>query len=160
MFQLPFNLLWAIDRSRWDDIASGMKPRAMATGDLLWVIGVLLTAGLLLWLVLKWLSGRDKGELLNSPFRLFVELCRGHKLTWREGWLLWQVAAAQRLRQPAMLFLEPERLNPVNLPDKLQAKAAVLDGLRERLFAEEEPEAAKDTPGPDSSAQVPAPAAG
>lgn len=132
--------LWAIDRSRWDNIASGMKPRPVATVELLWLLGVLLTAGFMLWLVLKWLSGRDK-ERINSPFRLFVELCRGHKLTWREGWLLWQVAAAHRLPQPARLFLEPAWLDADTLPVKLQSKAALLNVLRDRLFAADEPEA-------------------
>ena len=50
--------------------------------------------------------------ILSSPNRLFLSLCRAHRIAWSDRWLLWRLAASQRLEDPVRVFLEPERLDP------------------------------------------------
>lgn len=71
----------------------------------------------------------------NSPRRLFLSLCRAHGLPWAETWLLWRVARARQLHEPARLFLEPEWLAPEELPPAFQPRAEQLRSLAKRLFA-------------------------
>jgi hypothetical protein len=134
------HLLFAFDYDRWGNIAGGMKSRPVDNGNLVAVLLTLTAIGLLLWLIVRFFTPRDKDNQYCSPLGLFLELCRAHKLPWGERWLLWQVAAAHRLRQPARLFLEPEWLTTEALPPKLQARAHALGNLRGRLFAEEPPD--------------------
>lgn len=71
-----------------------------------------------------------------SPLRLFFGLCRAHRLQWSQAWLLWRVARLHRLRDPARLFLEPERLDATAL-GRLRTRRTDLRALRDRLFGEE-----------------------
>jgi len=72
--------------------------------------------------------------LLSSPNRLFLSLCRAHGIAWSDRWLLWRLAASQRLKDPARLFLEPERLDPDLARPLSRRRAARLERLRLQLF--------------------------
>jgi len=128
---MPF----AINENRWGDIASNLKTKPVATDDLVLVLGILVGIGLLIWLLSYALSLRERRRNYASPLRLFISLCRAHRLKWGEGWLLWQLARAQQLRDPARLFLEPERLAPAGLPLALRLRAPLVADLQRRLFA-------------------------
>jgi len=67
---------------------------------------------------------------------LFTELCRAHKLNWRQRWLLWRLARIEQLSHPARLFLEPEWYAAAGLPRELRHNAAQLNAIRARLFAD------------------------
>jgi hypothetical protein len=71
----------------------------------------------------------------NSPWQLFADLCKAHKLSRRDRHMLQRLAGQHQLSQPAMLFVEPswysaERAGP-SWADRLDE----LDELRQRLFA-------------------------
>ena len=92
-------------------------------------------------LVAVWLTSRIVDRIqrkcpYRSPLWLFLGLCRAHRLSWREGRLLWQVARAQRLESAARLFLEPERLDAAKRLPALTSRTAELESLGRRLFAE------------------------
>jgi hypothetical protein len=92
--------------------------------------------GFLLWIVAHLVGGYDRRATFNSPRKLFLRLCRAHRLTWRDTWLLWRLARSQRLGDPARLFLEPERFDPSDLAPGLRRHAERLQSLRDRLFAD------------------------
>ncbi len=145
MNNLTITSLLLAERSRILDIAHAFRTNQQqhsVHGTLLWLTIVFAVAGALLVLN-RLLDRRDQDQRrVNQPLRLFLALCKAHKLKWSERWLLWRVARCQRLRDPGRLFLEPERLDPANLSPTLRLQWAQLRLLRERLFrglAAEEP---------------------
>ncbi len=74
--------------------------------------------------------------ILSSPNRLFLSLCRAHRIAWSDRWLLWRLAASQRLEDPARVFLEPERLDPDAAGPFSARRAARLERLQRKLFDE------------------------
>ncbi len=109
--------------SRWES--------GYVTTGLLVLLGVLLT----LWLVSSIWERFDGRHPIDSSRMLLLSLCKAHGLCWSDRWLLWRVARAWRLKEPAQLFLEPERLDPEQLPPALRPRKERLELLRERLFA-------------------------
>ena len=102
--------------------------------------GLLLVAAVAgLFVVALWLMARylqDDGESpYYGPRRLFLQLCQTHKLGWRESWLLWRLARSQGLKKPAVIFLEPERLNAPHVPASFARFQKQLGRLRRHLFA-------------------------
>jgi hypothetical protein len=99
---------------------------------------VILTAVTLLVIVaIVWqtISTRRRRDFhYDSPPRLFLELCRVHKLNWSHRRLLKHLAAARGLKSPATLFVEPEYFDMTNVPMALKASAAELRQLRQKLF--------------------------
>lgn len=69
-----------------------------------------------------------------SPQWLFRRLCSAHHLTWRDARLLQNVARQQKVTDPSLMFIEPQRLDPANLPTRMLAWGARLTELRQRLF--------------------------
>jgi hypothetical protein len=95
----------------------------------------LVAAVLLIWLTSFFSGARRRLTAYNSPGRLFLALCRAHRLRWRDAWLLWQLARWHELEDPARLFLEPERFDREGLNRRLTRHAVRLRWLHLRLFA-------------------------
>jgi hypothetical protein len=121
-------------RAQWD------------SGDVMVALAVLGAVVVGLWLLWHFGARSVRARKRNGPLRLFLELCRAHKLRWADRWLLWRLARAGRLRDPALLFLDPERLDAPRLPASLRGRAALFDRLKTRLFAE--PPDASNEEGP------------
>lgn len=125
-------------QSRLDSLSSGFRGRRarLETDDI--VTGLLIFSGIALavWGLSLFLRLQERRRGYPRPLRLFLSLCRAHRLRPSEWWLLWRVARAQRLRDPARLFLEPERLQPADLGQRLAARADQLAQIRDRLFAQ------------------------
>ena len=101
------------------------------------VTGMLILGGALaaFWILSLVLASQERNRPCNSPLKLFLSLCKAHELPWSRRWLLWRAARYQRLRDPARLFLEPERLEAVNLSPVLRAHGAAFKEVQGRLFA-------------------------
>lgn len=108
---------------------------------------------LLLWLLSLLVNWQERGCRRPSPFRLFLAVCRAHRLNWPDTWLLWRLARSQRLTEPARVFLEPERFDAVHLTGTLGHSRGRLAKLREQLFAQSEEEPPGD--GRDPTWDVP-----
>jgi hypothetical protein len=80
-----------------------------------------------LWLLQRVLAWRDRPPK-RSMGALFRELCRAHRLSWRERLLLGRLARAAQVAPAARLFVEPE------LFDGAGADRAVLQSLKVKLF--------------------------
>jgi hypothetical protein len=72
---------------------------------------------------------------VDSPAKLFRELCQAHQLSFRSRRLLKRLAAARGITDPARLFLEAQHFEAAHLPKKLQSAANEIRRLRDRLFA-------------------------
>lgn len=125
----------AADLSSWRAMGSRFREGGaqLEPTELLLVAAVIVAVILVLWLLVR-LFQLGERRAYRSPWRLFIQLCDAHRLTWRESWLLWRLARAQRLRQPALLFVQPQRLAPPQIPKKFRRRQGVLDDLRQRLF--------------------------
>lgn len=78
---------------------------------------------------------RSKQEFeVDSPRRLFQELCRAHRLPWSSRRLLKRLAAARSVSPPATLFVEPAYFDAANLPPALQRSASQIQSLHRQLF--------------------------
>src|SRR5208337_1584713 len=68
--------------------------------------------------------------------RLFWALCKAHRLSWSESWLLRRVARDQGLRHPGRLFLEVHRWDEKSLGPRFALEHPRLKDLRDRIFGE------------------------
>ncbi len=144
MHMLAQQIVLVAQRSRLESLGSGLRGRRLDSGDW-WAIGITIAVIVLVLWGLSWaVRLQERQRRYCSPALLFLELCRAHGLHWRDRWLLWRIARAQRLRNPACLFLEPQRLEAENLSPSLRPKLAQIQQLAERLFAgiddEDDPE--------------------
>jgi hypothetical protein len=71
---------------------------------------------------------------IDSPRRLFRDLCRAHRLPYRSRRLLRRLAAARGIAEPARLFVDASCFDTANLPEKLTPAADDVRLLRHRLF--------------------------
>ncbi len=112
---------------------SGRRTRFDAQ-DVVIVLMVLAGIAVAIFAISYFLGLQEQRPGRASPLRLFLTLCKAHRLRWSESWLLWRVARSQRLRDPARLFLEPQRLQAANLDRSLKKRQAKLIEIRNRLF--------------------------
>lgn len=131
------NMLFARG-GRLGDLGSGFRGRRAQfdTNDLITGLAILTLLVLAGWAVRYIQTRQDGGAKKSRPLALFLELCRAHRLRFSDRWLLWRLARADRLRNPARLFLEPERFDPAGLPAILRLRARQLARIREKLFSE------------------------
>jgi hypothetical protein len=145
----------AIERNRWGGFAEGAKPRQLDFGELLFALLILGGLGLVVWAFSRMLSYYEQRRGYYGPRRLFLALCRAHRLGWREGWLLWRLARHQRLGEPARIFLEPEQFIQAMQAPAFAARTATLTTVYNRLFAmppetKKEPTPTAPPPQPES----------
>ena len=124
-------------RSRLDEVTSVFRNRPSQIDTQYMLTGLLVLAAIVLgmWLLSQLLARQERRRSYNSAWMLFLSLSKAHRLSWPDRWLLWRVARHQGLRDPARLFLEPERLADNNLGPALRLRGAQLKALRGRLFA-------------------------
>ncbi len=96
--------------------------------------GVAIATCLAAWLVVRWLTRRERGKL-NSPLKLLAELAAAHGLGYRQRQLLARLAKHHNLTQPAVLFVEPALWSAERLGPRWDRVRPELDALREHLFA-------------------------
>lgn len=136
---------------RLDGLRKGFEGRRFDFGDVLTAVLILGGIGLAVWVLSYLLSLRERRRGYSSPLGLFLSLCKAHRLRWSQRWLLWRLARSQRLRDPALLFVEPERFQPASLGPTLRSRSDELAQLRGRLFAEPKQQSPRRPPAADSS---------
>ena len=103
-------------------------------GDLWLALAAFGGLAVLLIVLAKLFPSNEKTKTINSPLRLFWALCRAHRLKLSQRWLLWRIARDYELKDPALLFVEPELLDVDMLDAGLAGRAAAIKSLHERLF--------------------------
>ncbi len=129
-------LLTITPQDRFDHLVQYFQnPTSRGLENHYW-LGLLIVVGMVLavWLAERFLFSRRRKP--NRPWGLFFALCRRHRLTKAERWLLWNLARSRTPEAPARVFLDPELFSPDQLPTVLASKTATLLGLRARLFGD------------------------
>jgi hypothetical protein len=128
----------AADQDRMQDLFRAFRATQAREGTNEIVYGLLILASIVA--VMLFLSqvimSRRRREGHARPWGLFLNLCRAHKLKWKERWLMWRLARLEQLSEPARLFLEPEWYASYSLPGELRQRAGQLLSIRNRLFAD------------------------
>jgi hypothetical protein len=164
MHSLWQHCLLLAERSRLDNLSDNFKGRTGAVDKADIAAGLLILAGIaaLVWLLSRFLGAPDRRKPYNGPVRLFFSLCKAQELRWSDRWLLWRLARARRLKDPARLFLEPQWFDAAGLRGSLRLRSGRLRQLRDGLFAQ--PRRAQQEAGPPAGGQEgrerPLPAAG
>jgi len=137
MNDLLLDYILLAQQSPLDNFAREFRGRETRLESGYLTTGLVILLGMLVavWLLSKVLERYEGRHTVDSSLMLFCALCKAHRLGWRQWWLLWRVARDQQLKDPARLFLEPERLNPANVSPVLRLRAAELESLGGRLFA-------------------------
>jgi len=138
MFRLLTNGILIAQQNRLDSLSRGFKGRRTQINmdDVVIGLVIVLCIAVAIWLLGRLTNVLDKRTSFRGPRRLFLSLCKAHRLRWTDRWLLWRLAAAQKLREPARLFLEPKLFDPARLSTLTPARASQLIELRNTLFAE------------------------
>ena len=106
----------------------------MDIGDLWLALAAFGGFVVLLCVLAKLFPSNEKTQTINSPLRLFWALCRVHRIKLSQRWLLWRIARDYELKDPALLFVEPELLDVDMLGKGFAGKAAAINSLHEQLF--------------------------
>ena len=122
--------------SRTDNFRDGFRGRA-TPGHSDTVLGLLIVAAIIagMWAISRLVALRRKRHGYNNPWRLFWALCKAHRLSWSDSWLLRRVARVQNLRDPGRLFLEAERWEEKNLGPRFFLEFPRLKALQKQIFA-------------------------
>lgn len=104
-------------------------------GDVALGLAVLGGVVLVVWILAVFSARYREHKPYNSSWNLFLDLARAQKLRWSECWLLGRLAWCHGLKQPGLLFLEPGRFLPRNLPPRMKPWAPELKAIADRLFS-------------------------
>jgi hypothetical protein len=134
---LATKLLLFAERNVFRDLGSGFRTKRenFQPSDLIpWIVVSAVVIGGLA--ILARVMARREKQAFDSPRALFRELSRAHGLDFANRQLLRRLARSAGVKQPARLFLEPQRFEPTNLPKDLQEKWPAIESLRARLFGQ------------------------
>ena len=87
-----------------------------------------------LWIITTYLA-TERQRNKHSPWRLFTDLCKAHKLSRRERRMVHRLAQELQLDQPAILFVEPWWYSAEKVGPTWEHRVEELDRLKQRLFA-------------------------
>ncbi len=135
---LPLFVLLSQHGSRYKHMADRFQPGGndYDSGTILFVLlvlGLVLLAGVAIWLFEWW---RVKWSC-KSRYYLFYELCRSHKLSWSQAWTIRRVARQCGLGHPVSLFVIPEVIeHTIRQQQSNPGKAKKLNQLHKKIFGE------------------------
>lgn len=102
--------------------------------DLWPVLLVFVLVAIVIAIVVAVRKRNDMTKHCNDPNKLFRELSQAHGLDRGSQNLLWKLAEALQLAQPAEVFLQPAYFHADRIPPELRGAEAELDTLHRRLF--------------------------
>jgi len=154
------NVLWATGAGSnlaesWGSRFRGSHAQ-LDSDDILMVLLIVAGAALAIWLLSRVPAVQNRVRRFNNPRQLFKQLCRAHELDRPSRRLLRRLARHHGMKQPALLFLEPERFRG-RLDGKLVSERGNIQALRNRLFAgaQETPSGAAPASSPPSATDRP-----
>ena len=126
-------ILIAQTDSRLESFSSGFrKNRAQFdSADLVLFLAGLAVVFAVVWLVARWSERRVR---TNSSLGLFWTLAKAHAINWNDRWLLWRIARAKGVVEPALLFLDPRLTSPQLVRHLAPQAADRLKAFRRTVF--------------------------
>ena len=133
MYSLTTILLAQLD-SRLQSFSNGFRrDRAQFdSGDIILLLSGFVVVFSILWLLARWSERRVRND---SSLGLFWTLAKTHGIGWSDRWLLWRLARAKRVAEPALLFLDPRLTSPQSSHHLAPHSSTRLKALRRRLFS-------------------------
>jgi hypothetical protein len=107
----------------------------LSQGEMLSLSAMGLAAVIAIWFLQRLAYRQEHPQSYYRPRRLFRQLCRTHRLKRADCQRLRRLAQRFHLRQPALLFVEPDYFVLENLPSEFSHERQEIDALRRRLFA-------------------------
>ncbi len=135
MTDLAHLLLFAGRTARLEDLTRQFRERGnpVDPGTAVLLLTLVAAVVLVAWAIVSFMEFRDRSCAASRPWLLLWSLSRAHGLRLPEIWFLWRLARYQQLTDPALLFLDPERLNAEHA-ERLGG-VELLEPIRARLFA-------------------------
>ncbi len=135
MMSLPLHGLFA-QVSKWERLGDGLHRNR---GQIDWIdflpLAIVVAVVVIAFTALAKLRQRnDMTTPCYDSNKLFREVCLAHSLDRGSRKLLWRLAQAAQLAQPAEVFLRPSLFQPGRIPSELTNSAGDLEALRTRLF--------------------------
>jgi hypothetical protein len=129
-----FTLLASSSRLR--ALGSGVRGRdaRIDSSDVVTMVVVLAVVVLGVTILSWYVARRDRRRSFTNPHALFHALSKAHGIDRRGRRLLGKMVRWYRLKQPAQLFVEPERFELSRLSPELQREGAAITALSKRLF--------------------------
>lgn len=151
-----FITLWVAQLdSRLESFSGGFRRNRaqIDSSDVVLLLTGLVVVFSILWLVARWSERRVRND---SSLGLFWTLANTHEVSWSDRWLLWRLARAKRLAEPALLFLDPRLTSPQSTHHLAPHSTARLRVLRRQLFAgiDRTTEASPDAPEVEPTSAV------
>ena len=136
--------------SRLESFSGGFRRNRaqIDSGDVILLLTGLVVVFSVLWLVARWSERRVRND---SSLGLFWTLAKAHEISWGDCWLLWRLARAKRIVEPALLFLDPRLTSPQSSHHLAPHSTARLRALRRQLFSgiDRPAEVSSDAPDQD-----------
>lgn len=127
-------ILTAQADSRLESFSGGFRRNRAQfdSGDVVVFLLGLAAVFAILWLVARWSERRVRSD---SSLGLFLTLAKAHAVSWSDRWLLWRIARAKGVTEPALLFLDPRLTSPQASYHLAPQSADRLKALRRRFFS-------------------------
>ena len=121
---------------RWKEMGRDFRADHSKLDATLLIVSVVVLIGVLIfmWILNRAMTQQEGPRLYNDPKQLFRDLCRAHELTGGQRRLLLAIARSQKLQQPAMLFVEPDRLTAAQAAKEFRRYKGTLGKLSSALF--------------------------
>jgi hypothetical protein len=120
-----------LGQSRFSSMSEGFRQSTDNTSNLFMVALMVLGIVLVAWLASRYFRIKENRKY-RCPKRLFRRLCRVHKLSLIEWWLLRSLAHRRHLASPAEVFVNPRLLEFE--PGTQTAMTRQIENIREKLF--------------------------
>lgn len=98
------------------------------------LVGLACLLAVVIWILRR--QQRRELKQIDNPVLLYQELCRAHRLSWRQRSLLRQVAQQRQIANQLELFVEPSHLVSVANSTPNPKKKTRLQQLQTKLFGE------------------------
>jgi hypothetical protein len=119
----------------WEQTVAQLKQNSVGLGNNLLVTAGVFVFAVAVWLIVRNRLERHRARTIDAPAKLFRELCRAQRLSWKETALLQEIADRRGLETPSLLFVREDYFDGDDeaLDERGRREKRA---LRERLFAE------------------------
>lgn len=126
--------LWAQANS-WDQTVAQLRTNSAGMGNNLLISAAVFVLAVGVWCIVRYRLEHRSKRTIDDAGKLFRELCRAQRLSWKESAFLQEFADRKGLETPALLFVREDYFDgdDESLDERTRREKKA---LRERLFAQ------------------------